>query len=146
MPDKNSLNYRPATSKDLDELKQLAIKSWSQFKTLLTNENWKKLNKTLTNSATFIELLDKSDSVVCTTDKGKIVGMAFLIPKGNPTDIYDKDWCSIRFVTVDPDFAGRGIGRKLTTICIDKAIQNGEKTIALHTSELMSNARQFMKV
>lgn len=69
--------------------------------------------------------------------------MAFLIPKGNPSDIYDKDWCSIRFVTVDPDFGGQGIGRKLTTICIDRAIQNGEKIIALHTSELMNNARHI---
>jgi ribosomal protein S18 acetylase RimI-like enzyme len=69
--------------------------------------------------------------------------MAFLVSKGNPTDIYEEEWSYVRFVTVDPDFGGQGIGRKLTTMCIAAARQNGEKTIALHTSELMGKARHI---
>jgi len=53
-----------------------------------------------------------------------------------------KDWSYIRFVTVDPSFGGQGIGRKLTTLCIDTARQN-ESVIALHTSELMDAARHI---
>jgi len=69
--------------------------------------------------------------------------MAFLVPSGNPTDIYRKEWSYIRFVSVDPEFTGRGIGRKLTMMCIDKARANGENIIALHTSEIMGNARHI---
>ena len=54
-----------------------------------------------------------------------------------------KEWSYIRFVSVDPLFGGQGIGRKLTTMCIDQAKDNGEQTIALHTSEIMTNARRI---
>lgn len=137
------ITYRQGTINDLDELKNLAIKSWRQFQPKLTDENWLNLNSSLTDNKTYIELLDKSNCIVCTTDNNKIIGMAFLVPKGNPTDIYNKEWSYIRFVSVDPDFGGQGIGRKLTTMCIDIARQNDEKIIALHTSELMDKARHI---
>lgn len=138
-----NITYRKGTINDLDEMIKLAVRSFEQFKLKLTNENWEKLYKNLTDEKTYLELLKKSNSIVCTTDKDKVIGMAFLVPKGNPTDIYDKDWSYIRFVTVDPDFGGQGIGRKLTTICINTAKQNHEKIVALHTSELMDKARHI---
>ena len=140
---KMNIAFRQGTKHDLTELKNLAIKSWGQFQPRLTNDNWIKLYNSLTDDKTYTELLDKSNCVVCTFDKDKIIGMAFLVPNGNPTDIYDKEWSYIRFVSVDPDFGGQGIGRKLTTICIDTAKKNNEKSIALHTSELMDKARHI---
>lgn len=137
------LIYRQGTGNDLNALKQLAVKSWGQFKPNLTNENWQKLYYSLTDERTYTELLEKSHCIVCTTDKDEIIGMAFLVPKGNPTEIYDREWCYIRLLTVDPDFGGQGIGRTLTTNCIDTARQNNEKAIALHTSELMDKARRI---
>ena len=69
--------------------------------------------------------------------------MAFLVPNGNPTDIYEQEWSYIRFVSVEPKFDGQGIGRRLTNMCIDLAKQNGEKAIALHTSETMDKTRHI---
>ena len=137
------ITIRQATFKDLKDLKNLAIKSWGQFQPSLTVENWQKLQNSLTDDKTYKELLDKSYSIVATNDTDEIIGMAFLVPKGNPTEIYDKEWCYIRFVTVDPNFGGQGIGRKLTNLCIDKARQDDEKIIALHTSEMMDIARHI---
>lgn len=134
---------RQATNSDIKDLKNLAVKSWGQFQPNLTVENWNKLYSSLTDDKTFTELLDNADSIVATTDNDEIIGMAFLVPKGNPTEIYDKEWCYIRFVTVDPNYGGQGIGRKLTSLCIDKARRNQEKVIALHTSELMDTARHI---
>ncbi|AHM59113.1 putative GNAT family acetyltransferase [Flammeovirgaceae bacterium 311] len=134
------ITYRQGTIDDLCNLKKLALVSWGQFQPMLTIENWNKLNKSLMDDMTFIELLNSSICFVCTTGQGEIIGMTFLVPSGNPTDIYDKEWCYIRFVTVHPNFGGQGIGRKLTTLCIDAAKANGEKVVALHTSEFMSNA------
>lgn len=135
--------YRPGKTEDLNGLKELAIRSWAQFQSKLTPENWLNLNNSLTDEQTFAALLDHSNSFVCTNNKNKIIGMAFLIPSGNPTDIYDKEWSYIRFVTVDPDFSGQGIGKTLTAMCINAARQNNEKTIALHTSEFMDAARHI---
>jgi ribosomal protein S18 acetylase RimI-like enzyme len=135
--------FRKGTIDDLDRLKQLAIKSWKQFQPMLTDKNWKMLSGSLNNDKTYTNLLGNSECVVCTTDNDKIIGMAFLVSSGNPTDIYDKKWSYIRFVSVDPDFGGQGIGRKLTTICIEIAKQNKEKVISLHTSEIMATARHI---
>jgi ribosomal protein S18 acetylase RimI-like enzyme len=131
--------YRNATNSDLHALKCLAIKSWSPFKEELTAENWTKLKDTISDLKTYETLLEQSTGLVC-IDNNTIIGMAFLVPKGNPTDIYLNEWSYIRFVSVDPKFGGQGIGRKLTTMCIDLAKQNGEQTIALHTSEMMHKA------
>ena len=138
-----NLTYRQGTKDDLQGLKELGIKSWTPFQKELTDENWNSLKQRISNDKTYEELIDQSTCIVCVTDIDNIIGMAFIVPNGNPTDIYLKDWSYIRFVSVDPDFGGQGIGRKLTAMCIDKAKENGEKTVALHTSEIMNNARHI---
>lgn len=134
------MNYRKGHINDLNAIKKLAIKTWSEFKSELTNENWQDLFKTLTNDQTYTDLIEKSYFVVCESLNKEIIGMSFLVPKGNPTEIYDESWCYIRFVTVDPEFGGNGIGKKLTEICVEFAKQNNEKIVALHTSEMMNKA------
>jgi ribosomal protein S18 acetylase RimI-like enzyme len=138
-----NLIYRQGTKDDIQGLKNLAIKSWTPFQKQLTDENWSLLRQSISNDKTYEELIDQSTCIVCVDDNDKIIGMAFLVPNGNPTDIYLKEWSYIRFVSVDPEFGGQGIGRKLTIKCIAKAKENGEKTIALHTSEIMNNARHI---
>jgi ribosomal protein S18 acetylase RimI-like enzyme len=138
-----NLTYRQGTKDDLQSLKKLAIKSWTPFQKELTDENWNSLKQTISNDKTYQELIDQSTCFVCISDNDNIIGMAFLAPNGNPTDIYLTEWSYIRFVSVDPDFGGQGIGRKLTIMCIDLALENGEKTIALHTSEMMDKARHI---
>lgn len=123
--------YRQGTIADLKELKFLGIKSWSPFKQSLTEDNWN--SYTLTDDKTYLKLLE-SNCIVCTIDSDKIIGMVFLVSRGNPTEIYLKEWSYIRFLSVDPGQNGQGIGRKLINLCIDIARQNGENIIALHTS------------
>jgi ribosomal protein S18 acetylase RimI-like enzyme len=135
--------YREAISTDLQALKDLAIASWSRFKPQLEKEHWESLYASLTNDDTYLPLLNNSYAVVGMAENKQVIGMTFLVPHGNPTDIYDANWCYIRFVTVHPSFAGQGIGRHLTQLCLEKAKQNKEQTIALHTSELMNNARHI---
>jgi ribosomal protein S18 acetylase RimI-like enzyme len=138
-----NLTYRQGTKDDVQDLKKLAIKSWTPYQKELTDENWNSLKQTLSNDKTYEELLEQSDCIICLADSDNIIGMAFIVPNGNPTDIYLKEWSYIRFVSVNPKFGGQGIGTKLTIKCIEKAKENGEKTIALHTSEMMSNARHI---
>ena len=37
------MNYRKGNINDLNAIKKLAIKSWSEFKSELTDENWQDL-------------------------------------------------------------------------------------------------------
>lgn len=138
-----TVTFRKADINDIEALKKLAIKSWKQYQSKLTDENWKRLQTNLTADKTYTELFEKSQPIVCSNGNGEIVGMAFFVPSGTPTEIYDKEWCSIRLLSVDPDFGGCGIGSKLTDICISKALANNESIIALHTSALMNAARHI---
>ncbi len=134
------MKYCIANSTNLKELKNLAINVWGVFEKELTLNNWLSLKQTLEDDNTYSELLSKSTCFICKNENEEIVGMSFLVSSGNPTEIYKKDWSYIRFVSVDPKYTGLGIGRKLTEMCMLQAKQNNEKTIALHTSEMMLNA------
>lgn len=136
------MKFRNGNINDMQGIKVLAINAWTPFQKELTNENWKNLKAHLDNDDTYIELL-KSTSFLCTTDKDEIIGMAFLFSSGNPTELFDKNWSYIRYVSVDPNYAGKGIGKKLTENCIEFAKNTDEKIVALHTSEIMNAARHI---
>ncbi len=138
-----NINFRQGSLDDLIALKELAILSWSQYKDVLEVEHWESLKGNLAKNEAYIKLLEQSECIVCETEDAKIIGMAFLVPNGNPTEIYQSDWSYIRFVSVNPNYGGKGIGRKLTELCIASARRNKEKIIALHTSEIMVKARKL---
>jgi ribosomal protein S18 acetylase RimI-like enzyme len=75
--------------------------------------------------------------------KEKVIGMAYLVPSGNPTHIYPADWSYIRMVGVNPEYRGKGIAKRLTQMCVDYAKQSNEKIVSLHTSEKMDDARHI---
>ncbi|WP_460473705.1 GNAT family N-acetyltransferase [Emticicia fontis] len=134
--------FRKGEIKDIEKLKLIGLNSFGNFKNQLTEDNWEKLNKYLTGENTYPELLNQSTCFVCEHD-GEVVGMAFLIPRGNPTEVFREDWSYLRMVGVDAAYAGKGLGRRLIEICLDYARANGETVIALHTSEFMDAARHL---
>jgi ribosomal protein S18 acetylase RimI-like enzyme len=125
---------------DKDQLMKLGLISYSQYATILTPDNWVKLNGFFHDDDKWIDLINRSKSYVC-MDKDEIIGMAFTIPSGNPWDIFKTEWSYIRMVGVNPAYLGQGIAKTLTKMCLDYARQTKEKTIALHTSEFMDAAR-----
>lgn len=137
------MNYRQGTTEDLKGLKELAIASWQQFQKELTDDNWQSLYKNISSDQAFTDLLATSICFVCETENKEIAGMAFTVPSGKQHDIFEKEWAVIRFVTVNPAFGGQGIGRQLTEMCIEYAMKDNEKVIALHTSEMMNSARHI---
>lgn len=135
--------YRKADHNDLPFLKALGVRSWARFEHEMEPHHWLALSANLSDDQTYLRFLDQAVCFVCTDITGNIIGMAYLVPSGNPTEIYDTSWCCIRFVSVDPQHTGKGIGRTLTQHCIDLARTNGEQVIALHTSEMMNEARHI---
>ena len=139
---KSSFNYRVGSINDFDQLKQLGYSSYSEFQKVLTPENWQKLSTGLENDEKHKELISKSKVLVC-EDKGKIIGVGYLVPSGNPEGVFQEDWSFIRRVGVDPSYRGHGIAKKITELCIKEATASNEKILALHTSEFMDAARHI---
>jgi ribosomal protein S18 acetylase RimI-like enzyme len=136
------MKYREGNVDDVAGLQKLALISYGQFQNTLAEENWSKLKAAITNENLFPDLLKTSKGFVC-EHQSEIIGMAFLVPKGNPTEIFQADWSYLRMVGVHPEFGGNGIGKQLTEMCIDFAKSSDEKVIALHTSEYMNAARHI---
>ena len=134
--------YRAANPNDLGALVALGLASYGRLKNNLTPENWKKMESVLTSDQTLPVLVRSFHSFVC-EENSRLIGMAFLVPSGNPTKIYSEDTCYIRMVGVHPDADGMGIAQALTKLCIDKAKETGEKTIMLHSADIMYAARHI---
>jgi len=138
----SSLNYRVAGFGDMPQLIDLGLISYGQFKNVLGEEAWQKMSGYIKDEEKLHTLLSISKCFVC-MDGDKMVGMAHIIPSGNPWEMFKTEWSYIRMVGVDPGYGGKGIAQSLTRMCLDHAKKLNEKTIALHTSEFMDAARHI---
>ncbi|MGC3945670.1 MAG: GNAT family N-acetyltransferase [Chryseolinea sp.] len=137
----SKLKYRQAMPGDAVSLKELASVTWRQFEDVIGAESWNFLSGAL-DRVDYSSLIDRSYGALCEVGD-RIVGMAFLVPQGNPTDIFPADWCYVRMVTVDKKYNGKGIGRRLMSECIEHARTQRETIMGLHTSEFMNAARHI---
>ncbi|MCW3462260.1 GNAT family N-acetyltransferase [Chitinophaga nivalis] len=120
----------------------LSLLSYRQFATVLEPENWQRMYNSQADESALQALMQISTTTVCEVGE-QLVGVIFLVSSGHATDIYPADWAYIRRLGVDPAFRGKGIGHQLTVMAIEQARQNGEKTIGLHTSTMMPDARHI---
>jgi ribosomal protein S18 acetylase RimI-like enzyme len=134
------LNYRKANEADFEQLKALGKEAYSEFVGVLSKENRAKMHAFLESDSSLKELMKQSTVFVCERNTS-IVGMIYLVPSGNPTKLFQKEWSYIRFLGVSTSCRGKGIGKQLTEHCIDYARGSGERYIALHTAEFMGPAR-----
>lgn len=134
------LIYRKASPSDTPQIIRLTQLAYRDYKMVLTDQNWAKMEAGLADESRYVDLVSRATGFVCDVDN-QLVGVIFLIPRGNPTTIFPADWSYIRLLGVDPNYRGLGIARQLTERCINAARANGETTIALHTSEFMDTAR-----
>src|SRR5690348_1908382 len=94
-----TLVYRQAGPEDAASLARLADVSWKRFESVLDAQDWVGFHQAL-NKVNYESLAQTTYGAVCEHEKEGIVGMAFLVPSGNPTDIFPADWCYVRMVTV----------------------------------------------
>src|SRR5689334_8989106 len=94
-----TLKIRTGKLEDVAQIKNLAVAEWAQFRSVLTPDNWSKLHDALANEKTYADLMKQADSFVYENDEDEIIGFGFLVPSGNPTEIYNDKQCYIRFIT-----------------------------------------------
>lgn len=136
------LTFRTGTTADIERLRTLGLSAYGQFENILSQKHWRIIADNVSNTEIYETFLATGTCFVCEENE-EIVGMAYFIPQGYPTSIFQADWCYLRLVGVHPGHAGKGIGRKLTELCIEQARKTNEKTIALHTSDFMDAARHI---
>ena len=125
---------------DFYKLKALGIESYSEFSKVLTKTNWIKMNSFLESDDNLTKLINQSTVFVCEKESD-IIGMIYLVPRGHPTELFQENWSYIRFLGVNTKYRGKGVGKKLTDLCMEHAKETNETYIALHTSEFMDAAR-----
>lgn len=136
------LQLHEATPGNITDIISLLSESYSQFRQVLTPENWATLEGNLKDRDRITALLTGTDTFVAWID-GRMAGVVFLVPSGNPTHIYPSDWSYIRLLGVTRAARGKGIGRKLMAAAVEKARRNNEKILGLHTSTMMTEARRL---
>ena len=136
---KDKFEYRPGSPSEQKTLQQLGILSYNQFSKILAPTDWATMNRFLNSDKMWDQLVNNSKIFVC-EHHDKLIGMAYLVPSGNPTHIYPAEWSYIRMVGVDPAYRGKGIAKRLTQMCVDYARQSNEMIVGLHTSEKMEDA------
>lgn len=139
---KTFLNYREAHLHEWPELKELGLISYATHKTALAPQHWHTMENNLMKNESWQHLMNSATTFIC-EDNHTIVGMAFLVPSGNSWDVFPAHSAYIRMVGVHPAYNGRGIAKKLARMCVEKAVENGEKQVMLHTSEFMDAARHI---
>jgi|SRR5215212_1988353 len=131
---------REEATEHIQAFKTLALKTYSQYFDRITPENVLLYKKTLDDVNLWTWLTNTAQAFVC-MDAGELAGMAFMVPGGNPTDIFRKEWAYLRLVGVEPGHQGKGIAKTLTRMCVEQARATGEKNLALHTAEIQYSAR-----
>lgn len=125
-----------------NEMRELALAAYGSLSNKLNAEGADNMQHAISKEETWEILLTNSHCLLCMSGEC-IIGMAFLIPSGNPWLFFESGWSYIRMLGVLPMYERQGIGRRLTQMCIDLAIQLNEKIIALHTSEFQEAARHI---
>jgi hypothetical protein len=84
------LTFRDASFEDMPQLIALGLISYGQFKDVIGEGAWKKMSDHIRSEEKLRSLLTISKCFVC-MDASKMVGMAHIIPSGNPWE-YKNGW------------------------------------------------------
>jgi len=104
------LNFRKGHIHEGTVYRDLAFTSYGTYKNVLETKHWETLKNNLQNEDMWVHILETSIPFVC-ENNNTIIGMAFLVLSGHPTEIYPADCSYIRLVGVHPDYAGKGIAK-----------------------------------
>jgi ribosomal protein S18 acetylase RimI-like enzyme len=131
------MSVRPFTPGDAEAVNALALAAFEQYRGVY--DDWETLSRGVGSMAS---LAGGGEILVAEEEGGRIVGaVAYFGPGSEPrADFFEPEWPIIRMLVVDPQARGRGIGRRLTDECIERARRDEAAVIALHTSPAMEVA------
>ena len=125
--------YRPS---DAQAVNAAALAAFEQYRGVYSE--WDVLERGVGS----MSALADTGEIIVAEDASRLMGaVAYFGPNSVPrADFFEAEWPIIRMLVVDPAGRGKGIGRRLTDACIERARRDGAAVIALHTSPAMEVA------
>lgn len=145
----SGLLLRPAQNGETRVVWELIDASYREFGNHMPPENWAQMR---TNLQRLVEGADPSNVTLAELD-GTPVGTVSYFAPGEPPGKpgskgftrFPADWAVLRLLAVSPSFRQQGIGRRLTSHCIERARADGTAVLGLITSELMVAAKKVYR-
>lgn len=129
---------RDATAADSQAINRLCVEAYEEFRPIVGETNWQRLGETLLRTSN----LSAEGELIVAEDPSGLLGVVFFTPHSRTNDSGgDGRRALLRTLAVSPANRGRGIGRRLTQECIDRARKGGAQSIALTTAAMMTVAR-----
>jgi ribosomal protein S18 acetylase RimI-like enzyme len=127
---------RPYDPADADAVNAVALAAFAQYRGVY--DDW----ETLSRGVGATSALAEHAELIVAAEDGRVAGAVAYCPPGSEprADFFEPGWPIIRMLVVDPAARGKGIGRRLTEECIQRARRDGAEVIALHTSPAMEVA------
>lgn len=137
------MQIRPYDEADADAVNAVALAAFAQYRGIY--QDW----ETLTRGVGSMTSLGDHAELIVAEEGGRVVGaVAYCAPGSTPrADFFEPEWPIIRMLVVEPSARGRGVGRRLTDECIERAKREGAPLISLHTSPAMQVAlKMYLKI
>jgi ribosomal protein S18 acetylase RimI-like enzyme len=126
---------REFREEDAEELNQLAGDVFSEFQDDF--DDWSKVRHAWERMA---DLAGEGRIFVALDGDRLIGGVCYIGPRTPRHDFFEQEWGYIRSLVVDPGYRGRGLGTRLTGMCIELARKEKVPVLALVTSPIMAEA------
>lgn len=123
---------------DTDRLRlnAVALSAFKQYQDKYTD--WDTFRRGIGSMAS---LADSGAVIYVAEHLGSVVGgVGYVGPGLRKADFFNQSWPVIRMLVVQPQSRGLGIGKALTIKCVEDAIDQGCREIALHTASIMEVA------
>jgi GNAT superfamily N-acetyltransferase len=141
----SEIAVRLAQESDIERARAILGAAYAEYEPSFPQKNW------VTYLADILDLEGRSSAseLLVAEGDGEIVGCVSYFPPGSktsyPSDSFSEhwppEWAAFRLLAVDPAARGRGVGRRLTEVCVDRAREQGAPAVGLHTTEPMAVAR-----
>ena len=133
------MQIRAYEQADADAVNAVALAAFAQYQGIY--QSWETLSRGVGSMAS---LADHAELIVA-EEGDRIVGAVAYCPPGSTprAEFFEPDWPIIRMLVVEPAARGKGVGRRLTAECIERARRAGAPLISLHTSPAMKVALEM---
>ncbi len=132
------IKLRDALPDELVDIGRLLQLAYSEFESSFPPERWSVIHANLGNP----ERWSPGGQVILVSDDGVPAGsVQYFPPGGSDGRLFETTWSSVRMLGVHPAYRRKGVSQMLMNDCLERAIQDGAKVLALHTSEVMEVAR-----
>jgi ribosomal protein S18 acetylase RimI-like enzyme len=136
-----SILLREARPDELDAAGAMMVAAYAQYIPQDPPAEWRGYEDEIRN----VRRRLAGATLIVADDAGSLAGaVTYYSDASKETNVaWPPSWAVFRLLAVHPDVRGRGIGRLLTEECIRRARVAGRVAVGLHTTHLMSVAREM---